>query len=123
MLVVETAPLRRLGAWSPTDPDAPHEPELHTEPTGINSTEPAFLSDGHPLTLDCVHINSDIVFGLLHLIGIKYRPQLANLPDQRLWRFDDKLSLTLERVAGTHSWSAGKGLGGTTLGLIVSGSP
>ena len=32
---------------------------------------------------------SDIVFGLLHLIGIKYRPQLANLPDQRLWRFDD----------------------------------
>ena len=66
---------------------------------------------------------SDIVFGLLHLIGIKYRPQLANLPDQRLWRFDDKLSLTLERVAGTHSWSAGKGLGGTTLGLIVSGSP
>jgi hypothetical protein len=24
---------------------------------------------------------SDIVFGLLHLIGIKYRPQLANLPD------------------------------------------
>jgi Tn3 transposase DDE domain len=31
---------------------------------------------------------SDIVFGLLHLIGIKYRPQLANLPDQRLWRFD-----------------------------------
>jgi TnpA family transposase len=32
---------------------------------------------------------SDIVFGLRHLIGIKYRPQLANLPDQRLWRFDD----------------------------------
>jgi len=32
---------------------------------------------------------SDIVFGLLHLIGIKYWPQLANLPDQRLWRFDD----------------------------------
>ncbi|MGW4767191.1 Tn3 family transposase [Nocardia sp. NPDC004278] len=31
---------------------------------------------------------SDIVFGLLHLIGKKYRPQLANLPDQRLWRID-----------------------------------
>ena len=30
---------------------------------------------------------SDIVFGLLHLTGVKYRPQLANLPDQRLWRF------------------------------------
>jgi TnpA family transposase len=31
---------------------------------------------------------SDIVFGLLHLIGRQYRPQLANLPDQRLWRID-----------------------------------
>lgn len=31
---------------------------------------------------------SDIVFGLLHLLGRKYRPQLANLPDQRLWRVD-----------------------------------
>lgn len=29
---------------------------------------------------------SDIVFGLLHLLGRQYRPQLANLPDQRLWR-------------------------------------
>lgn len=31
---------------------------------------------------------SDIVFGLLHLIGRQYRPQLANLPDQWLWRID-----------------------------------
>lgn len=31
---------------------------------------------------------SDIVFGLAHLQGFKYRPQLANLPDQRLWRID-----------------------------------
>lgn len=31
---------------------------------------------------------SDIVFGLLHLIGRQYRPQLANPPDQRLWRID-----------------------------------
>ncbi|WP_227999729.1 Tn3 family transposase [Nocardia australiensis] len=31
---------------------------------------------------------SDIVFGILHLLGRKYRPQLANLPDQRLWRID-----------------------------------
>ncbi|WP_327151567.1 Tn3 family transposase [Nocardia sp. NBC_01329] len=33
---------------------------------------------------------SDIVFGLLHLLGRKYRPQLANLPDQRLWRIDTR---------------------------------
>ncbi|MEV6135711.1 Tn3 family transposase [Nocardia sp. NPDC051990] len=31
---------------------------------------------------------SDIVFGLLHLLGRKYRPQLKHLPDQRLWRVD-----------------------------------
>lgn len=31
---------------------------------------------------------SDIVFGLLHLLGRQYRPELANLPDQRLWRVD-----------------------------------
>jgi TnpA family transposase len=28
---------------------------------------------------------SDIVFGLLHMLGFQYPP---NLPDQRLWRFD-----------------------------------
>src|SRR5664279_784932 len=31
---------------------------------------------------------SEIVFGLLHLVGRQYRPELANLPDQRLWRVD-----------------------------------
>ncbi len=31
---------------------------------------------------------SDIVFGLLYLLGRQYRPQPANLPDQRLWRID-----------------------------------
>ncbi|MEG8184604.1 transposase [Nocardia terpenica] len=31
---------------------------------------------------------SDIVFDILHLLNRKYRPQLANLPDQRLWRID-----------------------------------
>ncbi|MEV0111340.1 Tn3 family transposase [Nocardia sp. NPDC050799] len=33
---------------------------------------------------------SDIVFGLLHLLGFQYRPKLANLPDQRLWRVDTR---------------------------------
>jgi TnpA family transposase len=31
---------------------------------------------------------SDVVFGLLHLLGLQYRPALADLPDQRLWRID-----------------------------------
>jgi TnpA family transposase len=29
---------------------------------------------------------SDLVFGLVHLLGMSYRPQLADLPDQKLWR-------------------------------------
>ncbi|MEV6297747.1 Tn3 family transposase, partial [Streptomyces sp. NPDC051896] len=31
---------------------------------------------------------SDMVFGLLNLLGVSYRPELADLPDQKLWRID-----------------------------------
>jgi TnpA family transposase len=31
---------------------------------------------------------SDLVFGLVHLLGMSYRPQLADLPDQQLWRIN-----------------------------------
>src|SRR5260370_12049908 len=31
---------------------------------------------------------SDIVFGLLRLLSIDYRPQLADLPDTKLWLID-----------------------------------
>lgn len=31
---------------------------------------------------------SDIVYGLLTLAGFSYAPQLADLPDQKLWRID-----------------------------------
>jgi TnpA family transposase len=31
---------------------------------------------------------SDMVFGLLRLLGREYRPQLADLPDAKLWRID-----------------------------------
>jgi TnpA family transposase len=33
---------------------------------------------------------SDLVFGLCHLLGMEYRPQLADIPDQRLWRVDPR---------------------------------
>ena len=33
---------------------------------------------------------SDIVFGLVTLLGFDYRPQLADLPDAKLWRIDPK---------------------------------
>jgi TnpA family transposase len=31
---------------------------------------------------------SDLIFGLLHLLERSYRPQLADVPDHRLWRID-----------------------------------
>jgi TnpA family transposase len=31
---------------------------------------------------------SDLVFGLVQLLGMEYRPALADLPDQRLWHID-----------------------------------
>lgn len=31
---------------------------------------------------------SDVIFGLLRLLGFDYRPQLADLPDAKLWRID-----------------------------------
>jgi TnpA family transposase len=29
-----------------------------------------------------------MVFGLLKLLGVDYRPELADLPDQKLWRIN-----------------------------------
>ena len=31
---------------------------------------------------------SDMVFGMLKLLGVSYRPQLADLPNQKLWRIN-----------------------------------
>ena len=31
---------------------------------------------------------NDIAFGLLQLLGFAYRPELADLPDAKLWRID-----------------------------------
>jgi TnpA family transposase len=31
---------------------------------------------------------SDLIFGLVHLLGRQYRPQLADVPDHRLWRIN-----------------------------------
>jgi len=35
---------------------------------------------------------SDLVFGLVHLLGMSYRPHLADLPDQQLWRINPATS-------------------------------
>ncbi|WP_202126077.1 Tn3 family transposase [Actinomadura physcomitrii] len=42
---------------------------------------------------------SDVVFGLVHLLGMQYRPALADLPDQKGWRIQDADYGTLTRFA------------------------
>ena len=34
------------------------------------------------------HSYSDLIFGILQLLGISYRPGLADLPDQKGWRIN-----------------------------------
>ncbi len=34
------------------------------------------------------HGYSDVVFGLFALLGYKFSPRIADLPDQRFWRLD-----------------------------------
>ncbi|CNF13187.1 Transposase and inactivated derivatives%2C TnpA family [Mycobacterium tuberculosis] len=42
---------------------------------------------------------SDVVFGLVHLLGMQYRPALADLPDQKGWRIQDADYGPLSRFA------------------------
>ncbi|WP_218136228.1 Tn3 family transposase [Nonomuraea jiangxiensis] len=37
-------------------------------------------------SLDRVHINSDLVFGLFAICGYQFSPRIADLADMRLWR-------------------------------------
>jgi len=46
---------------------------------------------------------SDLVFGLLELLGISYRPALADLPDQKGWPlFDLASSVGVGRCRGVR---------------------
>lgn len=42
---------------------------------------------------------SDVVFGLVHLLGMQYRPALADIPDQKGWRIQDADNGPLTRFA------------------------
>ncbi|MET8388428.1 Tn3 family transposase [Streptosporangium canum] len=56
---------------------------------------------------------SDVVFGLIHLLGMQYRPGLADTPDQKGWRIQDADYGSLSRFArgkidnviGTYSFA------------------
>ncbi|WUI86957.1 transposase [Nocardia puris] len=61
---------------------------------------------------------SDIVFGLLHLLDYKYRPQLKNLPDQRCGastRPPTTGPSTRQRAAGS-TWTRSVNIGRTCAG-------
>lgn len=49
------------------------------------------------------HINSDIVFGLLRLLGRQFAPRLADMPDQKFWRIDSRADYG--RQFGRIIWS------------------
>ena len=38
------------------------------------------------LSLDSVHINSDIVFGIFKILCYNFSPRFKDLDDQRFWR-------------------------------------
>jgi TnpA family transposase len=47
---------------------------------------------------DSLHM-IDVVFGLVHLLGMQYRPALADIPDQKGWRAQDVGYGALSRFA------------------------
>ena len=56
------------------------------EPTGTASTRSTCFSPGAanlPEVLVADRIFSDLIFGIASLLGVDYRPALADLPDQK----------------------------------------
>jgi hypothetical protein len=66
-----------------------------------------------------------LVFGLLQLIGFQYRPALADIPDQRLWRANGHAdygpSMSLPAAGSTWPGSARTGL--TSCGWSALSTP
>ncbi|GAA2702488.1 Tn3 family transposase [Nonomuraea recticatena] len=67
---------------------------------------------------------SDVVFGLVHLLGMQYRPALADLPDQKGWRIQDAHYGPLARSpAGKSIWPRSNGTGVTSCGWWCRSTP
>ncbi|MGW6501358.1 Tn3 family transposase [Nonomuraea angiospora] len=68
----------------------------------LHMIDVAFRRDGGPrpevLVADTGSY-SDVVFGLVHLLGMQYRPALADIPDQKGWRIQDAGYGSLSRFA------------------------
>ncbi|MEU8319627.1 Tn3 family transposase [Nonomuraea sp. NPDC048881] len=68
----------------------------------LHMIDVAFRRDGGPrpeVLVTDTGSYSDVVFGLVHLLGMQYRPALADLPDQKGWRIQDADYSSLSRFA------------------------
>ena len=66
---------------------------LLEQQTRLNPTE--IMSDTHGY--------SDVVFGLFALLGYKFSPRLADLPDQRFWRLNRDADYGVLNELGRHT--------------------
>ena len=69
---------------------------------------------------------SDLVFGLVHLLGMSYRPQLADLPDPAAVADQPGRRLTgrwIPRPAGRSTWARCAGTGRTSCGWPPPSTP
>ncbi|WP_433357363.1 Tn3 family transposase [Microtetraspora malaysiensis] len=68
----------------------------------LHMIDVAFRRDGGPrpeVLVTDTGSYSDVVFGLVHLLGMQYRPALADIPDQKGWRIQDADYGNLSRFA------------------------
>ena len=68
---------------------------------------------------------SDIVFGLLTLAGFAYAPQLADLPDQKMWRIDRAADYGAfqDAARGRVDLAGSNATGRTSFGSSVPSTP
>ncbi|MEU7748079.1 Tn3 family transposase [Nonomuraea sp. NPDC049158] len=68
----------------------------------LHMIDVAFRRDGGPrpeVLVTDTGSYSDVVFGLVHLLGMQYRPALADIPDQKGWRIQNADYGSLSRFA------------------------
>jgi TnpA family transposase len=77
----------------------------------LHSVDLMYRRDGGPrpeILISDTGSYSDQVFGLLALLGVSYRPELAGLPDARLWRIDTRADYGPLEAAARHRIDTGR---------------
>jgi hypothetical protein len=67
-----------------------HPSDLLLEVQGWTNFLGAFtrLNSGRPIT-EADTAEQDLIFGVTHLLGIRFAPRIKDLPEQRLWRLPE----------------------------------